>query len=113
MSQFESSMTSRYGTRQNIAGQARQMAEGARGYLGQGYQGAEELVASHPAASALVAFGVGLGIGLLLGSSIAHSTDRRRSAAWVDRRKAEKFGRQMLDSLVDFLPEPLASRLGS
>lgn len=114
MSQYESSMSSRYGVREDVGGRARHMAEEARDYLGQGYHNAEDLVTSHPAASALVVFGVGLGIGILLGSTIAHSIEQRShsSSLRINRRKAERFGRQVLDSISEYLPESLTSRMG-
>jgi hypothetical protein len=37
---------------------------------------------------------------------------RQPTTRWLDRRRAEKFGRQVLDAISEYLPQPLASRLG-
>lgn len=112
MSQYESQLGSRYGMQEDLGSRARHVASDARGYLEQGYHSAEDLVVNHPAVSALTVFSVGLGLGLFIGCSLAGGMRQRQPASRFDRRSAEKFGRQMMDSLSDYLPESLARRLG-
>jgi hypothetical protein len=110
MSQHESSMSSRY-ARDFSGSTASRMGEGVRDYLGQGLHTMEDMVTNHPATSGLVIFGVGLGLGLLIGQALM-SGMRQPTTRWLDRRRAEKFGRQVLDAISEYLPQPLASRLG-
>lgn len=60
-----------------------------------------ESVREHPTASALVAFGVGLGVGAVLGASMA--TPPRHSRIEI----ANRLGRRLLDSLQEALPDAI------
>jgi hypothetical protein len=56
----------------------------------------------------LVVFGVGLGVGVLLGQSLADPLNRMMQP---EPTMTERLGRQMLDYLSSALPESLAKQL--
>jgi hypothetical protein len=73
-------------------------------HLREGYDAATECVADHPASSILVVFGVGFGLGLLLGHALAEPPrDERHHLA--------AFGRHMLEAMRGYMPDALAKRL--
>jgi len=73
-------------------------------HLREGYDAATECVADHPASSILVVFGVGLGLGLLLGHALAEPPrDERHNLA--------SFGRHMLEAMREYMPQALSKRL--
>lgn len=110
MNQFESSTSSRYGSHARTGSSSAGRMEEVKSYLGQGFQNVEGMVAKHPASSAFVVFGVGLGLGFILGNAIGTATHASRSRL-IDSRRAEKFGRQILDTIAEYLPEPVASHI--
>lgn len=63
----------------------------------------QQFVHDHPVASTLGVFGIGLGVGAVIGALIA---DRQDSHS---RRQAEVIGRRMLASIRDVLPENVRS----
>jgi len=83
------------------------------GTVGQAYQRSEELVCNNPAASALITFGLGFGVGLLLTSLL--SPPRRRPSgwrSWYDSRVPHWATRDSLsDTVSRVLPEALARRM--
>jgi hypothetical protein len=73
-------------------------------HLKEGYDAATECVADHPASSILVVFGVGCGLGLLLGHALAEPPrDERHHWAAV--------GRHMLEAMRGYMPDALSKRL--
>jgi len=112
-------MGSRYSTGSGgLRDSARNVAEGAQSYLNEGYERVEDVVSNHPGTSALVVFGLGLGVGILIGTAIAASREettmqsvKSMTSNWLDRRQAEKLGRRVLDSIADYLPSSIADRI--
>jgi hypothetical protein len=69
-----------------------------------------ELVEEYPMSSTLVAFGVGLGIGVLLGHSLSGSIGGR---TLPEASTMEKLGRQAFEALRSSIPEALSRHLPS
>ena len=69
---------------------------------------AEGLVSHYPLSAVLVVFGVGLAVGVALGSILGGPHTPRPSFGQRTELAAEKLGRQMLDSIAGVLPESLA-----
>jgi len=73
---------------------------------------AEETVAEYPMSAVATAFGVGLGLGVLLAVAM---TDSRPSyydpSHWYDKLSAEKLGRSMLSSLSGMLPDSVSRHI--
>lgn len=72
-------------------------------HLREGYDAATECVAEHPASSILVVFGVGFGLGLLLGHALAEPPRERSGLA--------AFCRHMLEAMREYMPDALAKKL--
>jgi len=70
----------------------------------EGYDAATECVADHPASSILVVFGVGFGLGLLLGHALAEPPRE-------ERHTLAAFGRHMLDAMRGYMPDAVNRRL--
>jgi len=68
-------------------------------------QGMSGMLARNAMPATLVAFGLGIGAGILL-TNLFIEPPRRR---WYEPKSAEKFGRQVLDSLTGVLPDSLTS----
>jgi hypothetical protein len=75
-------------------------------HLREGYDAAAECVAKHPGTSALVVFGVGFGMGLLLGHVLA-------SPPAEERGSLAAFGRNVLETMSRCMPDALSKRLGA
>jgi hypothetical protein len=73
-----------------------------------GYHEVEEFIGRNPASSVLAVFGMGLGIGIWIGSSLVEAERRRRaeSASFT-----EKLGRQVLEAISGVMPESFSTRL--
>lgn len=70
------------------------------------YEKTEDLVREHPASSALVTFGLGVGLGLMLTALLA-PPPRRRS--WYEDYVPERLSRgHLADTMNHLLPEALA-----
>jgi hypothetical protein len=72
------------------------------------YEKPAEMVQEYPISTTLVAFGIGLGVGLLIGQSLTESFGSRSHAS---SSKMEAFGRQMCDALRTSLPEAISQYL--
>lgn len=79
-----------------------------RGYAQQAYDSvqeaygtATETLGNWPATSVLTAFGIGLGIGMLLGYALSEPAHDERSSM-------ARFGRNMLDSMSRYVPESVS-----
>jgi hypothetical protein len=86
------------------------MQERGEGYLRHGYTEMQECVSEYPMASTLSAFGIGLGIGLLIGMTLAGES-RPRPRHWYDLGSAEDYGRRILDAVTSALPDSIAKRI--
>jgi len=73
-------------------------------HLRESYDAAAECVADHPASSIMAVFGVGFGLGLLLGHALAEPPRE-------ERHSLAAFGRQMLEAMREHMPSSLARRL--
>jgi hypothetical protein len=90
------------------------MTEGvseARDYVSRGYEQAEELVIRNPMSSVLVAFTVGLGVGLWL--SVGFMGTQRSLHELSTSEKAQRLGRRMLDAMSRMVPESISGRIQS
>lgn len=63
-------------------------------------------VRENPLAATLVVFGVGLGVGTIIGGMLAESTTSSRR-----QHLAKSLGRKMLDSVADVMPESMQQHL--
>jgi hypothetical protein len=73
-------------------------------HLRESYDAAVNCVSDHPASSIMVVFGVGFGLGLLLGHALAEPPRDERHGLTV-------LGRQMLEAMREHMPRSLARRL--
>ena len=71
----------------------------------------EGLVSNYPLSSVLVVFGLGLGVGVAVGSMLGGPVVSRPSLGQRTELAAEKLGRQMLDAIAGVLPESLAKHI--
>lgn len=71
-----------------------------------GYREVEHLVQRNPASSVFLAFGVGIGIGVWLGSSMVHASRFRQPAP-----VAERLGRRVLEALSGMVPDSVSESL--
>lgn len=66
--------------------------------MGRCSQFTEESLRENPMAATLTAFGVGVGLGAIIGVMLAEPASKSR------RQTAEELGRRMLDSVAESLP---------
>jgi hypothetical protein len=83
---------------------------GATAMMGDAVERVEQTVQHWPFSSVATAFGVGLGLGVILGCALSEQS-RPSPSHWYDQLSAERLGRNVLDSLSNVLPERLASRI--
>jgi len=67
----------------------------------------QDMVSQHPMSTALVVFGVGLGVGVALGSLLCSAATTPPSFGQRAELAAEKLGRQMLDAINGILPDSI------
>jgi len=93
-----------------------------RGQGGNGGQGASstfeewtsaptEFVQEYPASSILVAFGIGLGLGVIVGHTLSDSMTTTGSSRRNVERSMESLGRQVCEALRSSLPESVSRHL--
>lgn len=68
----------------------------------------QQMVREHPLESALVVFGLGVGIGVVIGTALAGSLREFREPA---PSAAQRIGRQVLEAVSQSLPEAVARHL--
>jgi len=73
----------------------------------------EGLVSDYPLSSVLVVFGLGLGVGVAVGSMLGGPVMPRPSLGQRTELAAETLGRQMLDAIASALPESLSKHIAS
>lgn len=73
----------------------------------------EGWVGQYPLSSVLAVFGIGLGVGVVVGSILGAPVMPRPSFGQRTELAAEKLGRQMLDAIAGVLPESLAKHISS
>lgn len=66
-----------------------------------------QVIEQHPTSTALLAFGIGLGVGVCLGCMLTTSSEPPTFGQRAEHA-AEKLGRQMLDALAGVLPQSVA-----
>ena len=66
------------------------------------------MVTHHPMSSAMVAFGIGLGVGVAVGSLLCGSSEPPPSFGKRAELAAERIGRQVLDAITGSLPHSIA-----
>lgn len=71
----------------------------------------EGLVGRYPLSSVLVVFGIGLGVGVALGSILGGPVMPRPSFGQRTELAAEQIGRRMLDAIAGVLPETLSKHI--
>jgi len=77
----------------------------ASNMMGGAMERVEETVQQWPFSSVATAFGVGLGLGVILGCALAEQSQPRH---WYDNISADRIGRSVLDSLSNVLPDRIA-----
>jgi hypothetical protein len=68
-----------------------------------------ELVGEYPASSVLLVFGIGLGVGFVIGHALCEST----SSYWHQPTMSERWRQGMYDSLSNLVPETVSRRFSS
>lgn len=77
-------------------------------YAAQRLDRAQDLVRDNAGRSLMIAFGTGMGLGILLGCAMS---DSQRSSRWIDRSTAERLGRRFLDKVESMMPNAISDRL--
>jgi len=73
----------------------------------------EGLVSDYPLSSVLVVVGLGLAVGVVLGSILGRSPTPTPSLGKRAELAAEQFGRQMLGAMSGVLPDSLSKHISS
>jgi hypothetical protein len=73
----------------------------------------EGLVSDYPLSAVLLVFGVGLGVGVALGSMLMGPATPDPSFVQRTERAAEKLGRQVLGAIAGVLPESLSKHMAT
>jgi hypothetical protein len=66
-----------------------------------------QIVEQHPMSTALMAFGIGIGVGVVLGSMLT-TPDEPPTFGQRAEHAAEKLGRQVIDAITGVLPQSIA-----
>jgi hypothetical protein len=96
------------GTRRSRNGGSRQATEsrGTMGQVGQMMAKPQEVISEYPFSSALLVFGVGLGVGVVLASALCETT----SHMWQPETTSQRWSRQMSDYFGHMVPEAVSKR---
>jgi len=81
------------------------IAEQASDYLAKGASQVREMTRDREGTAVVVALAAGLGLGLMIGASLARS--HREQRTWRDRITAEGFGRRLMDRIESMIPDAL------
>ena len=73
----------------------------------------EGVVSDYPLSSVIVAVGLGLAVGVVLGGILGKPTTHAASFGKRAELAAEQFGRQMLGAIAGVLPESLSKHIPS
>jgi len=73
----------------------------------------EGLLSDYPLSSVLIAVGLGLAVGMVLGGILAKPTTPAASFATRAELAAEQFGRQALSAITGVLPQSLSKHIPS
>lgn len=87
-------------------GMVGELAENASDYVSRGASQVREMTRDREGTVVAVALAAGLGLGLIIGASLASS--RREQRSWLDRKTAEGFGRRLMDKIEGMLPDALS-----
>lgn len=74
-------------------------------HMREGYDAATECITNYPASSMLVTFGVGFGVGMLIGHLLAEPPHEERSSM-------ARLGRSVLDAMHRYMPDSIARHVG-
>jgi hypothetical protein len=87
--------------------QGSQQQEGASGMMGSYMDSGREIVGGHPLSATMTAFGLGLGVGLVLATMLGES---RRV---VEHHSfAGKIGKKVMDAINEHVPDSMRNRFG-
>ena len=86
------------------------MAERVREQASEMCHQATDMVKDNPATSALLTFGLGLGVGLAL-TALLSTPGRRRAPSWLEAHLPDNFSKQVADALSRVLPDALSRRM--
>jgi len=92
-------------------GQSGNAGQGASSTFEEWTSAPGEFVQEYPASSILVAFGIGLGLGVIVGHSLSDSMTSTGSGRRSVERSMESFGRQVCEALRSSLPESVSRHL--
>lgn len=84
--------------------------EELQGQADQAQQQLTDTVVEQPLATLLISFGVGFGLGMMLGRAFRRPEPKTH---WYDRRSAEQLGRRLLDSMSGVVPESISKQFQS
>jgi hypothetical protein len=94
-------------TRRNRSGQTNAGAGQSQGQVARAMAKPGELVSEYPVSSVLLVFGVGLGVGFVLGQALCESF------VPPPETTAQRWGRQMYDTFSHMVPEAVSRRMAS
>lgn len=69
-----------------------------------------QCVKDDPGKAMLISVGAGLGLGVVVGAMLAGG-GRQTSSGWLNRRSAERLGRQLMSSVSDLIPDAISDRI--
>jgi hypothetical protein len=87
---------------------AGQHQESATGMMGSYMDSGREMVSGHPLSATMTAFGVGLGVGLVVATMLGE----RRSVVEEHYSLAGKIGKKVMDAINEHIPDSMRNRFG-